>query len=77
MHADDNPEERDFLKRVREECELEVYDVTGDYREMIMQFGQYLITECDTQRLTHPRLSYLVFRRLATYFVVLLHQQLG
>lgn len=39
MHADDHAEEREFLKRVRQECELEVYDVTGDYREMIMQYG--------------------------------------
>ncbi|GAO16828.1 hypothetical protein UVI_02053670 [Ustilaginoidea virens] len=38
-HAQDHPEEADFLKRVRDECELEVYDVTSDYREMVMQFG--------------------------------------
>ncbi|PHH65868.1 hypothetical protein CDD81_1237 [Ophiocordyceps australis] len=37
--AQDEPEEADFLKRVRNECELDVYDVTDDYREMIMQFG--------------------------------------
>ncbi|KAJ6444621.1 plasma membrane channel protein [Purpureocillium lavendulum] len=35
----DAAEEVEFLKRVRDECELEVYDVTGDYREMVMQFG--------------------------------------
>lgn len=36
----DHPEETDFLERVRNECELEVYDVSGDYREMVMQFGK-------------------------------------
>ncbi|ODA76357.1 hypothetical protein RJ55_08203 [Drechmeria coniospora] len=35
----DAAEEAEFLKRVRDECELEVYDVTGDYREMVMQYG--------------------------------------
>lgn len=38
--ATDHPEEKAFLERVRNECELEVYDVSGDYREMIMQFGK-------------------------------------
>lgn len=37
----DHVEEVDFLQRVREECELETYDVSGDYREMVMQFGQW------------------------------------
>ncbi|KAK3338621.1 calcium-activated chloride channel-domain-containing protein [Lasiosphaeria hispida] len=35
----DLPEEADFLKRVRNEAELDVYDVTVDYREMVVQFG--------------------------------------
>jgi hypothetical protein len=35
----DVKEEKDFLDRVRSEIELEVYDVTGDFREMIIQFG--------------------------------------
>ncbi|KAK7420858.1 hypothetical protein QQZ08_010187 [Neonectria magnoliae] len=35
----DHEEEAAFLERVRKECELEVYDVSGDYREMVMQFG--------------------------------------
>lgn len=39
-HVADHAEEKDFLQRVRNECELEVYDVSGDYREMIMQFGR-------------------------------------
>ncbi|KAH8433811.1 anoctamin family protein [Aspergillus melleus] len=36
---DDAPEESDFLKRVRNETELEDYDVTDDLREMCIQFG--------------------------------------
>ncbi|PHH85939.1 hypothetical protein CDD83_10972 [Cordyceps sp. RAO-2017] len=35
----DHEEEAEFLKRVRNECELEAYDVTADYREMVMQYG--------------------------------------
>lgn len=37
--ADDPPEEKDFLARVRNEAELEVYDVYDDLREMVVQFG--------------------------------------
>lgn len=36
---DDLPEEAEFLKRVRKEAELDVYDVATDLREMIIQFG--------------------------------------
>ena len=35
----DAPEEAAFLSRVRDEAELDVYDVTVDYREMVVQFG--------------------------------------
>lgn len=35
----DPPEEEAFLNRVRSEVELETYDVTSDYREMVIQFG--------------------------------------
>ena len=35
----DAPEEVEFLKRVRNEAELDVYDVTTDLREMVVQFG--------------------------------------
>lgn len=35
----DLPEEASFLKRVRKEAELDVYDVTADLREMVIQFG--------------------------------------
>ena len=38
--ADDHPEEAAFLVRVRNEAELGIYDVTGDFREMIVQFGK-------------------------------------
>lgn len=37
--ADDPPEETDFLARVRNEAELDVYDVYDDLREMVVQFG--------------------------------------
>lgn len=36
----DNEEEVEFMKRVRSECEMESYDVSADYREMVMQFGE-------------------------------------
>ncbi|PVI04886.1 DUF590-domain-containing protein [Periconia macrospinosa] len=39
VSANDPPEDAAFLKRVREEAELDVYDVTTDLREMVMQFG--------------------------------------
>ncbi|KAK4152505.1 Anoctamin-10 [Chaetomidium leptoderma] len=35
----DQPDEASFLKRVRNEAELDEYDVTVDYREMVVQFG--------------------------------------
>jgi anoctamin-10 len=38
--ADDHPEESEFLARVRNEAELGNYDVTTDFREMIVQFGK-------------------------------------
>lgn len=36
----DAPEEAAFLARVRNEAELDVYDVATDYREMVVQFGK-------------------------------------
>jgi anoctamin-10 len=38
--ADDHPEETAFLVRVRNEAELDNYDVTTDFREMVIQFGK-------------------------------------
>ncbi|KAH9877642.1 hypothetical protein IAQ61_003010 [Plenodomus lingam] len=35
----DPPEDIAFLERVRKEAELDVYDVTADLREMVVQFG--------------------------------------
>ena len=35
----DAPEEIEFLARVRKEAELDVYDVSTDLREMVVQFG--------------------------------------
>ena len=37
--ADDLSEESEFLSRVRNESELDVYDVDDDLREMVVQFG--------------------------------------
>ncbi|PBP15808.1 DUF590-domain-containing protein [Diplocarpon rosae] len=37
--SEDHPEEASFLARVRNEAELDDYDVTTDFREMIVQFG--------------------------------------
>ena len=37
--VNDHPEEAEFLARVRNEAELDVYDVTTDLREMVVQFG--------------------------------------
>jgi len=37
----DVAEEEPFLKRVRDEAELDQYDVTVDYREMVIQFGAF------------------------------------
>ena len=37
--VNDHPDEADFLARVRNEAELDVYDVTSDLREMVVQFG--------------------------------------
>ena len=39
-NAKDHPQEAEFLQRVRHESELAPYDVSGDYREMAMQFGK-------------------------------------
>lgn len=36
----DVEEEASFLEKVRAETDLEVYDVTTDYREMVIQFGK-------------------------------------
>ncbi|MDA4132976.1 MAG: anoctamin, partial [Thaumarchaeota archaeon] len=40
-HPKDAPEEAAFLARVRNEAALDVYDVTVDYREMVIQYGRW------------------------------------
>ncbi|RDA86095.1 hypothetical protein CP532_1144 [Ophiocordyceps camponoti-leonardi (nom. inval.)] len=45
LQEQDDEEEADFLKRVREECLLEEYDVTADYREMVMQYGKFSMSQ--------------------------------
>jgi hypothetical protein len=50
---DDHEEEAAFLERVRKETTLAMYDVSGDYREMVMQFGKLtLAIICETKYLT-------------------------
>ena len=44
--VEDVPEEKEFLTRVRAEAELEVYDVTSDLREMVVQFGYLALFSC-------------------------------
>ncbi|KAK3323941.1 calcium-activated chloride channel-domain-containing protein [Cercophora scortea] len=39
----DVPDEAEFLSRVRNEAQLDEYDVTVDYREMVIQFGEQLL----------------------------------
>jgi anoctamin-10 len=39
VSVSDSPEDAAFLERVRKEAELDVYDVTADLREMVVQFG--------------------------------------
>lgn len=39
VSANDHPEEQGFLQRVRQEAELDIYDVTVDMREVVVQFG--------------------------------------
>ncbi|KAL2422123.1 hypothetical protein ABEF95_010231 [Exophiala dermatitidis] len=39
VSANDPPEEKEFLTRVREEAALPEYDVTSDLREMCIQYG--------------------------------------
>lgn len=69
----DPPEEVDFLKRVRNQTGLEVYDVTADYREMVMQFGESNYTPHSINiwvwiwLITLNRLSLSLFCLMASY----------
>ena len=59
----DSPEEAAFLARVRNEAELDVYDVTSDLREMVMQV-------CYIGTLSCPFLIALQFGYLSLFSVV-------
>lgn len=63
--AVDVPEESGFLTRVRNEAELEAYDVTVDFREMVVQFGRSTKSRTKIMLTDTSRLFGLVFRRLA------------
>ena len=39
VDSEDTAEEKEFLARVRNEADLEIYDVYDDLREMVLQFG--------------------------------------
>jgi anoctamin-10 len=63
--ADDHPEEKAFLVRVRNEAELSIYDVTTDFREMIVQFGKYCNSKHTYSLLTDYRIFVPLLSRLA------------
>lgn len=73
--ADDHPEESAFLVRVRNEAELGNYDVTGDFREMIVQFGKPFLFEFGS-RVDDSRISISLLRNLAPRPRLLLNKQL-
>lgn len=75
--ADDHPEEKEFLARVRNEAELDIYDVTGDFREMVVQFGMLVSTALWADILTICRIPLAFLSRLATCWPILPHQQLA
>lgn len=70
----EHPEEVKFLARVRSEAELAVYDVTTDFREMVVQFGMLDLRL--TASANETRLSITLFCNLATNGAFLLYQQL-
>jgi hypothetical protein len=81
-HAKDAPEEAAFLSRVRDEAELGEYDVTIDYREMVIQFGKsykhmIFLVSSQTPYLLDDRLLVTVLRRLAAYGMLVPDKQLG
>lgn len=39
VDAQDPEDEKPFLTRIRKEAELDTYDVTSDFREMVVQYG--------------------------------------
>lgn len=79
--AKDHPEETDLMARVRHECGLDVYDVSVDYREMVIQFGKYTSLwrafPYDSDQSNQYRLPVHVLGGMASGARVLHHQQLG
>lgn len=74
--ANDAPNEAAFLKRVRDEAELEDYDVTGDFREMIVQFGIHDFLFNLRPVTNEIRISFTFFCCVASNLCVLPRQQL-
>jgi anoctamin-10 len=75
--ADDPQEEKAFLTRVRNEAMLDVYDVTTDLREMVLQVS-HITSHRLVKHLTRlVRLSLPFQRRLAAHRPLLLSQRLG
>ncbi len=80
----DDPDEASFLARVRNEAELDVYDVTIDYREMVVQFGNTIhlpppesrVSWFKTLIISGHRLSVLVLGHLATDSLLVPREQL-
>tara|TARA_R110002060_G_scaffold7682_1_gene11530 strand:+ start:3825 stop:4403 length:579 start_codon:yes stop_codon:yes gene_type:complete len=75
VSMDDHPEEAEFLTRVRNEAELDVYDVTTDFREMVVQFGMSDAPNPDSIA-DRIRLLVPLLGRLAIDRCFILHQQL-
>jgi anoctamin-10 len=74
--SNDTPEEHAFLTRVRNEAELDDYDVTTDLREMCVQVSPSIVNW--TYRVSHHPvwLSIPLLSRLATHRVLIPYQQL-
>lgn len=74
----DVPEEAAFLARVRNEAGLDVYDVSTDYREMVVQFGLTpLLPNARIKVNEKCRLPFTLFCHLAIGTCLLPYQQLG
>jgi hypothetical protein len=73
--ASDAKDEADFLAKVREEAGLEAYDVTGDYREMVVQFGMFPVHFTWHDSLSPCSLEAL--HRQSLHFQELLHRHEG
>ncbi len=72
--VNDLPEEADFLNRVRNEAELDVYDVTTDLREMCVQVSSSTDYTVITPLTAPVRLPGHVLRGLAIDGHLVLHQ---